>query len=89
MKFAGSLLAQKLLSMRAQKVREIHRVIPRSKIIVDDLAYKTGQVRSSFARSVFSKCEKLEPTDSSVEFQGAFDGLSGIGQMKVVHNDKR
>ena len=38
-KFAGSFLAQKLLSVRAQIVREIHRVIPRSKIIVDDLPY--------------------------------------------------
>ena len=41
--------------------------------------YKTGKVRSRFARSMLSKCEKLEPTDSSVEFQGAFDGVSGIG----------
>ena len=38
-KFAGSFLAQKLLSVRAQKALEIHRVIPRSKNIVDDLPY--------------------------------------------------
>ena len=52
---------------------------------------KTGQVRSSFRRSVFSKCEKPEPTDSSVEFQGAFNGVSGIGQMKffTMIKDKR
>ena len=39
LKFAGSFLDKKILSVRAQKVREIHRVITRSKIIVDNLPY--------------------------------------------------
>ena len=40
-----------------------------SKSVVGNAIHiKTGQVRSSFMRSVFSKCEKLKPIDSSVEF---------------------
>ena len=56
---------------------------------IEGITYKTGSVENGSARSVISKCEKLEPTDSSVEFQGAFDGVSGLGEMKFVHKNKR
>ena len=36
----------------------------------------------------FQNVKKLEPIDSNVEFQDAFDGVSVIGQMKFVHNEK-
>ena len=36
----------------------------------------------------FQNVKKLEPIDSNVEFQHAVDGVSVIGQMKFVHNEK-
>ena len=49
-KFVRSFLAQKLLSVRDEKVREIHRVIPLSKLIVDDLAYYTLAINKKIQR---------------------------------------